>query len=48
VHDPQFKYHFTVGSERYEAHYHPHMIGAKALPERTPLPFVILKRGAAR
>ena len=48
VHDPQFKYHFTVGSERYEAHYHPHMIGAKALPERTPLPFVILKRGTAR
>lgn len=46
AHDPQFKYHFTVGGEQYEAHYHPHMIGAKALPDdgRRPLPIVITKR----
>ena len=46
AHDPQFKYHFTVGGEQYEAYYHPHIIGAKALPDdgRRPLPIVITKR----
>lgn len=43
AHDPQFKYHFTVGSEQYEAHYRPHMIGAKTFPVdgREPLPIII-------
>ena len=46
AHDPHFKYHFSVGGEQYEAYYHPHMIGAKALPDddRRPLPIVITKR----
>ena len=50
VHDPQFKYHFTVGNEQYEAHYHPHMIGAKALPTDSPrpLPIVVSKWGRSK
>lgn len=46
VHDPQFKYHFTVSSEQYEAHYRPHMIGAKTLPTDGPrtLPIVVSRK----
>lgn len=46
AHDPQFKYQFTVGSEQYEAHYRPHMIGAKTLPADGPrtLPIVVSRR----
>ena len=42
VHDPQFKYHFTVGSEQYEAHYRPHMIGAKTFPADGPRTLLIV------
>ena len=46
AHDPQFKYQFTVGSEQYEAHYRPHMIGAKTFPADGPrtLPIVVSRR----
>ena len=46
AHDPQFKYQFTVGNEQYEAHYRPHMIGAKTFPADGPrtLPIVVSRR----